>query len=192
MGGAGSAVGEALAAAGVLKPLLQLGLPDKFIEHGDPAQLLALLGLNAEGIARSIQQRFAPLLPPAHPTLKVVGILALLFNAVEHGNLEIGYERKAELLAARKFEEEIKQRLNAPLYANKKVKVSFTRDPKQLTIRLQDGGNGFNWREYINFEPRRMTDPNGRGIAMANVMEPGGLKYIGNGNELEYTLKLSR
>ena len=73
MGGAGSAVGEALAAAGVLKPLLQLGLPDKFIEHGDPAQLLALLGLNAEGIARSIQQRFTSLLPTAQPTLKVVG-----------------------------------------------------------------------------------------------------------------------
>ena len=72
MGGAGSAVGEALAAAGVLKPLLQLGLPDKFIEHGDPGQLLANLGLNAEGMARSIQQRFAPLLPAAYPALKVV------------------------------------------------------------------------------------------------------------------------
>ena len=72
MGGAGSAVGEALSAAGVLKPLLQLGLPDKFIEHGDPGTLLALQGLDADGIARSIQQRFAALLPAAYRTLKVV------------------------------------------------------------------------------------------------------------------------
>ncbi len=58
MGGAGSAVGEALNAAGVLRPLLQLGLPDAFIEHGDPARLLALQGLDAEGIERAIAQRF--------------------------------------------------------------------------------------------------------------------------------------
>ncbi|XAH22318.1 1-deoxy-D-xylulose-5-phosphate synthase [Xylophilus sp. GW821-FHT01B05] len=58
MGGAGSAVAEALHAAGVVLPLLQLGLPDQFIEHGDPAKLLALQGLDAVGIAASITQRF--------------------------------------------------------------------------------------------------------------------------------------
>ncbi len=58
MGGAGSAVCEALNAAGVLLPVLQLGLPDTFIEHGDPARLLALQGLDAAGIERSITQRF--------------------------------------------------------------------------------------------------------------------------------------
>ncbi len=57
MGGAGSAVAEAMAAAGVVKPLLQLGLPDKFIDHGDAPQLLAQCGLDAAGIAASIRQR---------------------------------------------------------------------------------------------------------------------------------------
>ena len=58
MGGAGSAVLECLAASGVLVPVLQLGLPDEFIEHGDPAKLLALCGLDAAGIEKSILQRF--------------------------------------------------------------------------------------------------------------------------------------
>jgi 1-deoxy-D-xylulose-5-phosphate synthase len=58
MGGAGSAVAEALNQAGVLRPLLQLGFPDRFIEHGDPAQLLAQLGLDGGGIEASIRQRF--------------------------------------------------------------------------------------------------------------------------------------
>ncbi|WP_435405945.1 1-deoxy-D-xylulose-5-phosphate synthase [Rhodoferax lithotrophicus] len=62
MGGAGSAVLEALAAAGLVKPLLQLGLRDEFIEHGDPAKLLALQGLDARGIEASVSQRFAALL----------------------------------------------------------------------------------------------------------------------------------
>ena len=60
MGGAGSAVMEALAAAKVVVPVLQLGLPDVFIEHGDPAKLLSLQGLDAEGIRQAIAARFGP------------------------------------------------------------------------------------------------------------------------------------
>jgi 1-deoxy-D-xylulose-5-phosphate synthase len=62
MGGAGSAVSESLLRAGVNKPLLQLGLADEFTEHGDPAVLLAMQGLDAAGIETSIKQRFAALL----------------------------------------------------------------------------------------------------------------------------------
>ena len=58
MGGAGSAIAEALAEAGIVKPILQLGLPDKFIDHGDAAQLLAMCGLDAAGIEASVRQRF--------------------------------------------------------------------------------------------------------------------------------------
>ncbi|RJG02197.1 1-deoxy-D-xylulose-5-phosphate synthase [Noviherbaspirillum sedimenti] len=58
MGGAGSAVAEALAEAGIVKPILHLGLPDKFIDHGDAVQLLAMCGLDAAGIEASILQRF--------------------------------------------------------------------------------------------------------------------------------------
>ncbi len=61
MGGAGSAVSEALQQAGVLKPLLQLGLKDEFTEHGDPAVLLAMQGLDAAGIEASINTRFSAL-----------------------------------------------------------------------------------------------------------------------------------
>jgi len=58
MGGAGSAVLEALQTAGLLLPVLQLGLPDAFIEHGDPIALMASLGLDAQGIQASIHSRF--------------------------------------------------------------------------------------------------------------------------------------
>jgi 1-deoxy-D-xylulose-5-phosphate synthase len=73
MGGAGSAVGEALQAAGVLRPLLHLGLRDEFIEHGDPARLLALQGLDAAGIEASVRARFGELVARMPPALKVVG-----------------------------------------------------------------------------------------------------------------------
>ncbi|HEX7044350.1 MAG TPA: 1-deoxy-D-xylulose-5-phosphate synthase [Burkholderiales bacterium] len=56
-GGAGAAVNECLAAAGILPLILNLGLPDRFIEHGSPAELLRDCGLDAAGIVRSILQR---------------------------------------------------------------------------------------------------------------------------------------
>ena len=72
MGGAGSAVSEAMQAAGMVKPLLQLGFRDEFIEHGDPGRLLALQGLDGPGIQASIVERFSALLEPGRPALKAV------------------------------------------------------------------------------------------------------------------------
>ena len=57
MGGAGSAVLESLAAQGLATPVLQLGLPDQFVEHGDPAQLLADCGLDRAGIVAAVRAR---------------------------------------------------------------------------------------------------------------------------------------
>jgi 1-deoxy-D-xylulose-5-phosphate synthase len=57
-GGAGSAVTQALHEAGLATPVLALGLPDEFVEHGDPAKLLAEYGLDAAGIEQSVRKRF--------------------------------------------------------------------------------------------------------------------------------------
>jgi 1-deoxy-D-xylulose-5-phosphate synthase len=59
MGGAGSAVAECLAAAGLARPLLQLGLPDRFIDHGDPGLLIASVGLDKAGLLAAIRARLS-------------------------------------------------------------------------------------------------------------------------------------
>jgi len=69
-GGAGSAVAEALTASGIVVSLLHLGLPDRFVDHGEPARLLADCGLDADGIVASVNARFGqrrtdPLAKPA-------------------------------------------------------------------------------------------------------------------------------
>jgi 1-deoxy-D-xylulose-5-phosphate synthase len=61
-GGAGSACLEALSSLGINKPLLQLGLPDQFIEHGDYQLLMTKCGLDVEGITNSIKKRFPAVL----------------------------------------------------------------------------------------------------------------------------------
>lgn len=60
-GGAGSAVAEALAAAGVTVPILHLGLPDLFLDHGDPNFLLSHVGLDAAGIVAAVRAHSASL-----------------------------------------------------------------------------------------------------------------------------------
>ena len=75
MGGAGSAVSEMLHASSMIKPVLHLGLADEFIEHGDPAKLLAMQGLDAAGIEAAIIARFGDLVEVSKPvkvTLKSV------------------------------------------------------------------------------------------------------------------------
>ncbi|CAG0955689.1 partial 1-deoxy-D-xylulose-5-phosphate synthase, partial [Gammaproteobacteria bacterium] len=59
MGGAGSAVSEALQAAGLSTAVLQLGLPDRFIEHGNPEQLLSDCGLDQAGIVAAVEKKLS-------------------------------------------------------------------------------------------------------------------------------------
>ncbi len=68
-GGAGSAVTEALQAAGITVPVLSMGFKDEFIEHGDPAKLMAQQGLDADGIERAILQRFGSKLALVRPAV---------------------------------------------------------------------------------------------------------------------------
>ncbi len=69
MGGAGSAVCEALNAAGIAMPVLQMGLPDRFIDHGDQQALLSGLGLDAAGIEAAVRARFGELLARPVPRI---------------------------------------------------------------------------------------------------------------------------
>jgi 1-deoxy-D-xylulose-5-phosphate synthase len=66
-GGAGSAVLESLAVQSLAAQVLQLGLPDSFVEHGDPAQLIADCGLDSAGIVASVRARIGAAQQGARP-----------------------------------------------------------------------------------------------------------------------------
>ena len=58
-GGAGSGVAEILQQSGLTLPMIQMGLPDRFIDHGDPAALLVTVGLSKEGIVAAVRAKAA-------------------------------------------------------------------------------------------------------------------------------------
>lgn len=138
--------------------------------------------------ARAVAAHIAAIHP--EPAKVIVGIMGLLLNAVEHGSYGLGYEGKADALAEKAYEQTIKELASKPENAEKAVDVSFEKDAQYLTVNIKDCGEGFDWNQYINFEPSRMTDPNGRGIALANIVSPGGLSYEEPGNACVYRIPL--
>lgn len=124
------------------------------------------------------------------PAAVAMGLSELLINAVEHGNLGISYAEKSRLKREDQWEDEIARRLTLPEFRSKRAVASFNRDGGQITFTVVDQGAGFNWQKYLDFEPERAFDPNGRGIAMASKLTFSSLEYQGNGNRVVATVRL--
>lgn len=116
------------------------------------------------------------------PTQVAMGLTELLVNAVEHGNLGISYAEKKELRLHGGWEEEINRRRALPECRERRVLVKLQRTEEGFTVTVADEGNGFDWNRYLDFDPERAFDPNGRGIAMARNACFADLRYEGRGN----------
>lgn len=119
-----------------------------------------------------------------NPANTAIGLLELLINAVEHGNLGIGYNLKSELIADNRLHHEIYCRLNLIENKDKHVTVLYERLPNQYQVTIKDCGEGFFHKKYMDFDPIRMTETNGRGIAKANVMSFDKIEYNEKGNSV--------
>ena len=123
-----------------------------------------------------------------NPDHVVLGLTELMVNAVEHGNLGIGYEEKSRLNAFGHWEAEIVSRLDRPEHAKKRVTVEFERSENAVVFAILDEGNGFDWQKYIEISPDRALDSHGRGIAVANSVSFDKIEYRGNGNQVRVTV----
>lgn len=112
----------------------------------------------------------------------------LLLNAIEHGNLGIGYQRKGELLEAGKFDQEVKRLLTLPENIRKNVAISYMRSGKTVKLRIHDNGKGFDWKEFTKMDATRFVDLNGRGIAYASIVGIP-LHYSENGSQVEFSFQ---
>ena len=111
-----------------------------------------------------------------------MGLLELLVNAVEHGNLGISYAEKTQLRVSGQWEAEIARRLSCDPWAKRCAQLAFRRENDEIEFTITDQGAGFDWRPFLGFAPERAFDPNGRGIAMAKMIGFISLEYLGNGN----------
>ena len=124
------------------------------------------------------------------PTKISMGISEILINAVEHGNLGIGYDEKTMLNNEGNWEQEVRRRLELPEHADKMVSVEFIRGKQDIRIIIKDQGLGFDWADYKQMNTDRAFDNHGRGIAMAIITSFDQLEYKGSGNEVHAIINL--
>jgi len=118
------------------------------------------------------------------PERVVAGLMELLVNAVEHGNLGITYEMKHQLLAANNWREELDRMSDLPENAHKTVDVIYQRKEEGYLVQITDAGRGFDWKRYWHINPARATASHGRGIARARLMAFDRMAYNEAGNSV--------
>jgi len=119
-----------------------------------------------------------------HPLI-TLGLKELLLNAVEHGNLEIGFEEKSHLINTNTYLEELNSRLKKQLYAAREVVLEVTKKGKEFTFTIVDQGQGFDPAPFLNMASRPIKLTHGRGIALANEVCFEHLTYRGRGSIVE-------
>jgi CheY-like chemotaxis protein len=159
-------------------------------DHGKFVALLseAEFTLRTHAEARLIAAALAQL--TAHPDDTARGLMELLDNAIEHGNLAIGYELKAKCLLDKRWLEEILQRSAMADYKDRLVRVHVQRALHTLHVTVTDEGRGFDWESYTRANAARLDKPNGRGIMVA-AGALDGLRYTGSGSEVHCDLHLA-
>ena len=118
------------------------------------------------------------------PETAAIGASELMVNAIEHGNLEISYELKGDLLKRNEWHHEVSRRLGLPQYQNRKAWVRLSFLPDRIELLISDDGEGFDWRRYEQISEDRLFDLHGRGIALARQHCFDGLEFLGCGNQV--------
>lgn len=117
------------------------------------------------------------------PDRALLGLGELLTNAVEHGLLEIGYDKKTELVELGTWRPEITRRQSERINKEKTAEAALTRKEDGVYIVITDPGPGFNWKQFMNIDPSRAGDNHGRGIAQANAVSFDRLTFNEKGNQ---------
>ena len=114
----------------------------------------------------------------------VAGLSELFTNAIEHGNLGIDFHEKAELVAAKRWRQEIEARLDTPRGRSRAVDVQVERRADGVRFVIRDQGDGFDWRAFDQISPQRAFAPHGRGIALARRLAFTSVNFNDSGNEV--------
>src|SRR5574343_236469 len=117
-----------------------------------------------------------------NPDLAVMGVSELLVNGVEHGNLGLCYQDKRTLKQEDRWQEEVARRAELPENLEKRVTLRFERHPSEIKLTVTDEGKGFDWENYLDIDPARAFDPNGRGIALARRLSFSSINYEQGGS----------
>lgn len=116
--------------------------------------------------------------------IATIGLRELVVNAVEHGNLEIAFDEKSELLANGEWQTEIERRLSTREMRDRFASVELKRLEDKFRIEIKDQGKGFDWATYLDPDTRPSATLHGRGLTLAMEAGYSSVEYRGNGSEV--------
>jgi hypothetical protein len=162
-------------------------------EHRDMKNALALLAearfqLRTPEEARHLARLLAAACP--EPERRVAGFVELLVNAIEHGNLGIGFDTKSQLLARGAWLDEVERRLLLPENRQKMVDVHLVRRETGIEVTITDSGRGFHHSSFLSNHTDGPPELHGRGITVARRLSFDDLTYLGPGNQVRVLVRL--
>jgi len=128
------------------------------------------------------------------PIIVGIGLIELMVNAIEHGNLEITYDEKGLLLKKGIWQKEVLRRLDLPKYKNRMATLMYDRSDKLINVLITDEGDGFDSEKFLQNQTQvRKEDSSGsqyhgRGIAVASQLDFENIEYLGNGNQVRVSI----
>lgn len=140
--------------------------------------------------AESLAAFMANCFPNPHRVLPGLG--ELLINAIEHGVLGLGYDNKTALVEAGIWRSEIERMQRMPEFAHKSAIATLARKDDGMYVMIEDPGDGFDWKKFMDIDPARAGDNHGRGIAQANIVSFDKLTYNDKGNRVVAVVNHSR
>ncbi|MEM7314105.1 MAG: response regulator [Planctomycetota bacterium] len=126
------------------------------------------------------------------PDRAMIGLVELMINAVEHGNLGITYEEKSQFLKEGTWVDAVNYRLQTAPHEDRVASISLSRSDSDISVEIVDQGDGFEWQEYLDFSTQRAYDLHGRGIAMAGKTSFDSLEYTHGGRRVLCRTQLSK
>jgi len=114
-----------------------------------------------------------------------IGLSELLLNAVEHGNLGIGFDRKGELLQAGRWHDEVDRRLQSVERRDREGALHVRIHADEVRFIIRDEGDGFDWKPFLDMPASNADHINGRGIALARKLAFPNLVFRDDGRVIE-------
>ncbi len=115
-------------------------------------------------------------------------LMELLTNAVEHGNLDISFEEKTQwLMNGGDMLELLKKKAEDPKYKDRKIRISYAIRKKASAFRIEDDGDGFDWKSMLEKKQQEEVESHGRGISLSRQYVKK-LAYNEKGNQVTFCI----
>ena len=158
----------------------------KYVESEKQHLTIENYFITAEDISHRITRSLAKYMDHKKVYILRIALREIIINAIEHGNLNISFDEKSQLIDNDNYFVFVAERQQDSKYRDRRVQIEYSIDPRKVLYQITDEGDGFDHKKILTGESVNVNKKmlgHGRGIAMAkNCFDE--LNYNGKGNQV--------